>query len=414
VTTEESCVIVGAGLAGGNAAVAARENGFTGRIILIGAEADPPYNRPPLSKGYLRGEEQFDEVRSRPDGEYNKQGVELRTGVQAVAIDAGSKTVRLADGDEVKYTSLVVATGGRNRRPKIPGIDLDGVLQLRARADSDRIRDAARTAGPAVVVGLGFIGSEVAASLRTIGCEVTAIEAEKWPLARVLGEDVGQRLAAMHRSNGVELVLGDGVEAFEGDGGKLNAVRTKSGKRLPCGFAVVGLGIEPELGLLEAAGAKLDNGVLVDEFCRTSIPGVVAAGDCANRHHPLFERRMRLEHWNNADRMGTVAGANVAGKKQAFDDVPSFWSDQYQEKIEYVGHHDRFDRLVFRGDVAGRHFFGFYIAADIVQAVVTMGYSDDIVEPLEKLIRYRKPIPDNRLADERAGFEELTSPQPRS
>lgn len=402
-------VIIGAGLAGGNAAVAARKNGFAGPITLIGAEDDPPYDRPPLSKGYLRGEVTFGDLPFRPESEYEKNAIELRTGVQVGAIDPRRGTVKLVAGGELPYSSLIVATGGRNRRPPIPGIDLDGVLQLRRRAESDRIREAAKSGGRAVVVGLGFIGSEVTASLRMLGCEVAAIELEQWPLARVLGKEVGLQLAEMHRAHGVELALGDGVESFEGAAGRLAAVRTKSGRRLACDFAVVALGIEPEVDLLRAAGADIDNGVLVDERCQTSLPGIFAAGDCANRIHPLFGYRIRTEHWNNADRMGRFAGRNAAGKNQVFDDVPSFWSDEYDENIEYVGHHVRFDRLVVRGELAARRFFGFYIENDIVQAVVAMGYLDAIVEPLEKLIRHRRPIADGLLSNDPEKLAELVA-----
>jgi 3-phenylpropionate/trans-cinnamate dioxygenase ferredoxin reductase subunit len=403
-------VVIGAGLAGGNAAIAARKNGFAGRITLIGAEADPPYNRPPLSKGYLRDEETFGDIQCRPESHYAKHAIELRKGVRVKAIDPGRRKVHLEGGeDELPYSSLIVATGGRNRRPPIPGIDLDGVLQLRGRPESDRIREAAKSRGRAVVVGLGFIGSEVTASLRMLGCEVAAIELEQWPLARVLGGQVAQQLAEMHKAHQVELALGDGVESFEGESGRVTAVRTKAGRRLACDFAVVALGIEPEVDLLKSAGADIDNGVLVDERCQTSLPGVFAVGDCANRIHPLFGRRIRTEHWNNADRMGRVAGCNVAGKNQLFDDVPSFWSDQYDENIEYVGHHVRFDRLVVRGDLTERKFFGFYIENRIVQAVVAMGYSDAIVEPLEKVIRHRQPIPDERLSDESVQIADLVA-----
>jgi 3-phenylpropionate/trans-cinnamate dioxygenase ferredoxin reductase subunit len=316
------------------------------------------------------------------------------------AIEAGRQIVQLDSGEQLSYSSLIVATGGRNRRPQIPGIDLEGVLQLRRREDSDRIREAANSGGRAVVIGMGFIGSEVAASLRMLGCEVSAVELEQWPLARALSEEVGRELGGMHRAHGVELVLGDGIESFLGADGRLRSVRTRSGRVLDCDFAVIALGIEPEVDLLKAAGADVDNGVLVDERCRTSLPTVFAAGDCANRIHPLFGRRMRIEHWNNADRMGRFAGRNAAGRDLVFDDVPSFWSDQYDEKIEYIGHHVHFDRMVVRGDLAARKFFGFYIENDIIQAVVAMGYSDAIVEPVEELIRYRHPFPDERLSDD--------------
>ena len=367
---------------------------------MIGAEPDPPYDRPPLSKGYLRGEEDFSHIQSRPESEYSKYAIELRKSTRVSAIEAGRQMVQLDSGEQLSYSSLIVATGGRNRRPQIPGIDLEGVFQLRKREDSDRIHEAANSGGRAVVIGMGFIGSEVTASLRMLGCEVSAVELEQWPLARALSEEVGRELGEMHRAHGVELVLGDGIESFLGADGLLRSVRTRSGRVLDCDFAVIALGIEPEVDLLKAAGADIDNGVLVDERCRTSLPSVFAAGDCANRIHPLFGRRMRIEHWNNADRMGRFAGRNAAGRDLVFDDVPSFWSDQYDEKIEYIGHHVHFDRMVVRGDLAARKFFGFYVENDIIQAVVAMGYSDAIVEPVEKVIRYRHPIPDERLSDD--------------
>jgi 3-phenylpropionate/trans-cinnamate dioxygenase ferredoxin reductase subunit len=404
---DQDLIVIGAGIGGGNAAVAARKNGFAGRIRLIGAEPDPPYDRPPLSKGYLRGEEDFSHIQSRPESEYAKYEIDLRKSTRVAAIEAGRRVVRLDSGEQLSYSSLIVATGGRNRRPRIPGIDLDGVLQLRRREDSDRIRQAAKSGGRAVVIGLGFIGSEVTASLRMLGCEVAAVELERWPLARALSEEVGRQLAEMHKAHGVELVLGDGVDSFQGTDGRLRSVRTTSGRVLNCDFAVIGLGIEPEVDLLKAAGADIDDGVLVDERCRTSLPSVFAAGDCANRIHPLFGRRMRIEHWNNADRMGRFAGRNAAGKDKVFDDVPSFWSDQYDEKIEYIGHHVHFDRMVVRGDLAARKFFGFYIENGIIQAVVAMGYSDAIVEPVEKLIRYRQPIPEERLSDDPVQMAEM-------
>ena len=274
-------VIIGAGLAGATAAVTLRDDGFDGEIQLIGAEPQLPYNRPPLSKGYLRGEERLEDQLVNPPGIYAEKSIRLGLGTRAMAIDATKKHVEVEDGERIAYDRLLVATGGRNRSVSIPGAELDGVLQLRTVEESDRIRARAQRGRRAVVVGLGFIGSEVAASLRQLGVEVTALAPDRAPLARVLGGDVGEVLAAIHREKGVELVLGDSVAAFEGSG-RVERVRATSGRVVECDFVVAGIGIVPNTELLAAAGARVDNGVLVDEHCRTSLPDVYAAGDVTN------------------------------------------------------------------------------------------------------------------------------------
>src|SRR5262245_44658166 len=275
-------VIIGAALAGATAAVTLRDEGFDGEIQLIGAERQLPYNRPPLSKGYLRGEERLENQLVNPPGIYAERGIQLRLGTRATAIDAEKKHVEAEDGERIAYDRLLVATGGRNRPVSIPGAELDGVLQLRTVEESDRIRARAQRGRKAVVVGLGFIGSEVAASLRQLGVEVTALAPDRAPpLARVLGGEVGDVLGAIHREKGVELVLGDSVAAFEGSG-RVERVRSTSGRLIECDFVVAGIGIVPNTELLSAAGARVDNGVLVDEHCRTSLPDVYAAGDVTN------------------------------------------------------------------------------------------------------------------------------------
>jgi 3-phenylpropionate/trans-cinnamate dioxygenase ferredoxin reductase subunit len=389
-TTPETVVIVGASLAGGTAAFAAREAGFEGRILLIGAEPHLPYGRPPLSKSYLRGEGGLEDYIVRPEPDYGANRIETLLSTRVTAIDALRHRVVLDGGDEVEYSRLVVATGGRNRSLPLPGHDLPGVLALRTIEDSDAIREAAAKSRRVVVAGMGFIGSEVAASLRTLGLEVTAVAGALLPLERVLGPEFGQVLATMHREHGTELVIGEEVAAFEGSG-RVERVRTRSGRILECDFVVTGFGIQPNLELLQEAGARIDNGVVVDEYCGTSLPDISAAGDVANRYHPLFKERMRLEHWNNGDRQGRIAGQNVAGRPEAYSDIPSFWSDQYEEKIEYVGHHTRYDQLVIRGDTGRRSFFAYYLLAGVVRAVATMGQGDDVVPTLEKQVL--QPLP---------------------
>jgi 3-phenylpropionate/trans-cinnamate dioxygenase ferredoxin reductase component len=406
-------VIVGAALAGASAAAALREGGFAGELTLIGAEPLMPYNRPPLSKGYLRGQDRFEDQLVNPPAYYAEHGITLRLGVRADAIDATRRIVSLERGDEVPYDRLLVATGGRNRTLTTPGADLPGIFQLRTVEDCDRIRAAAKPGRRAVVIGMGFIGSEVAASLRQMGIEVTAVEGHPVPLARVLGPEVGAVLAGIHREKGVELVLEDSVAVFEG-AGRVERVRTTKGRVLPCDFVVAGIGIVPNAELLAAAGATVDNGVLVDEHCRTSLPDVYAAGDVANHLHPVFGR-LRVEHWNNGYRQGRAAARAMLDGAEPYDYMHSFWSDQYEHVVEYIGFAPTWDRLVFRGDPAGRKFLGFYLKDGVVRAAMGLDRGGDPEDPkgdselavVAGLIRDRVPADPGRLADESVDLKRL-------
>jgi 3-phenylpropionate/trans-cinnamate dioxygenase ferredoxin reductase component len=401
-------VIVGASLAGGTAAAALREGGFDGEILLIGAENRLPYHRPPLSKGYLRGEDRFEDQLVNPAAYYAGHDIHLRLGVRASAIHPQRKVVALDGGEEVAYDRLLVATGGRNRTLTTPGSDLPGIFQLRTVEDCDRIRASAKPGRRAVVVGLGFIGSEVAASLRQMGLEVSAVEGHSVPLARVLGPEVGAVLAGLHREKGVELALEDTVAAFEG-ADRVQRVRTRKGRVLECDFVVAGIGIVPNAELLAAAGAAVDNGVLVDEHCRTSLPDVYAAGDVANHLHPIFGR-LRVEHWNNGVRQGRAAAQAMLGGSQPYDYLHSFWSDQYEHVLEYVGHAAAWDRLVFRGDPASRKFLAFYVKDGIVRAAVGLDRGGDPEDPtsqselkaVAELIRTRALVDPARLVADHA------------
>jgi 3-phenylpropionate/trans-cinnamate dioxygenase ferredoxin reductase subunit len=402
----ERIVIIGASLTGATAAATLREEGFDGAIDLIGAEAQLPYNRPPLSKEYLRGQARFDDQLVKPAGYYAEQRITLRLGVRASAVDSGRKVVELEGGEQLPYDRLLVATGGRNRALSGPGTAMAGLFQLRTVEDCDRIRAAAHAGARVVVVGLGFIGSEVAASLRQLGLEVAAVEGHPVPLARVLGEEVGAVLAEIHRENGVDLALGDSVAAFEG-GTKVERVRTRNGRRLECDLVVAGIGISPNSELLAASGAAVDNGVLVDERCRTSLPDVYAAGDVANHLHPVFGR-LRVEHWNNGYQQGRAAARSMLGRGAPYDYLHSFWSNQYEHVIEYVGFAARWDRLVFRGRPESRTFLGFYLSDGVVRAAVGLNRGGDPEDPKDdgelkavaSLIRKRVPIDPARLADE--------------
>ncbi len=402
----ERIVIVGASLSGGTAAASLREGGFDGEIHLLGEESHLPYNRPPLSKGYLRGEERFADQLVHPEGTYAERDITLRLGRRAIGIDPQRKIVRLNGGAEIPYDRLLVTTGGRNRSLSVPGADLQGIFQLRTVEDCDRIRAAARPGSHAVVIGLGFIGSEVTASLRQLGVEVVAVEGHPVPLARVLGKEVGAVLADIHREKGVELILEDSVAAFEG-AGTVERVRTKKGRMLECGLVIAGIGIAPNSELLAAAGAAVDNGVLVDERCRTSLPDVYAAGDVANHLHPIFGR-LRVEHWNNGQHQGRAAARSMLGVAEPYAYVHSFWSDQYEHVIEYVGFAADWDRLVFRGRPQGRKFLGFYMKNGIVRAAVGLNRGGDPEDPkpdgelraAASLIRGRVPVDPVTLANE--------------
>lgn len=402
----ERFVIIGASLAGASAAAALREGGFDGTVELIGAEPQLPYNRPPLSKGYLRGQERFEDQLVNPADYYTQHDIKLRLGVRVTRVDPGRKVVGLDGGEEVPYDRLLVATGGRNRTLTTPGAELPGIFQLRTVEDCDRIRAVARSGARAVVIGLGFIGSEVSASLRQMGLAVTAIEGHPVPLARVLGNEVGTVLAEIHREKGVELVMEDAVAAFEG-AGRLERLRTKGGRTLECDLVVAGIGIEPNSELLAGAGAAVDNGILVDALCQSSLPGVYAAGDVANHLHPLFGR-LRVEHWNNGSQQGRAAARTMLGGTQPYDYLHSFWSDQYEHLLEYVGYAAHWDRVVFRGDPGSRKFLGFFLKDGTVRAAVGLNRGGDPEDAktegelklVAKLIRARVPVDPKRLADE--------------
>ena len=402
----ERFVIIGASLAGASAAAALREGGFDGTVELIGAEPQLPYNRPPLSKGYLRGQERFEDQLVNPADYYTQHDIKLRLGVRVTRVDPGRKVVGLDGGEEVPYDRLLVATGGRNRTLTTPGAELPGIFQLRTVEDCDRIRAVARSGARAVVIGLGFIGSEVSASLRQMGLAVTAIEGHPVPLARVLGNEVGTVLAEIHREKGVELVMEDAVSAFEG-AGRLERLRTKGGRTLECDLVVAGIGIVPNSELLAGAGAAVDNGILVDALCQSSLPGVYAAGDVANHLHPLFGR-LRVEHWNNGFQQGRAAARTMLGGTQPYDYLHSFWSDQYEHLLEYVGYATHWDRVVFRGDPGSRKFLGFFLKDGTLRAAMGLNRGGDPEDAktegelklAAKLIRARVPVDPKRLADE--------------
>lgn len=393
-----SVVIVGASVAGGTAAATLRQEGFDGELVLIGAEPHPPYERPPLSKSFLRDETSFEDALVQPTAFWTEQGVDTRFGVEALAIDPAARNVTLADGDVVPFERLLIATGSRNRRFPIPGIDLPGVHELRSVDDAIAIKARIDPGRRAVVCGMGFIGSEVAASLRERGMEVTVIDSGSVPLQRVLGPEVGGVLEGIHRDHGIRMIHRDRVAAFEGTG-RVEQVLTAGGMAVECDFAVLGLGVEPVTELAERAGVRVDDGIVTDERCRTDLDGIYAAGDVSNHFHPVFGRHLRVEHWENAIKQGRAAALAMLGRGEAYQPVHWFWSDQYGHNLQYAGHHHEWDDLVVRGSLEGRSFVAFYLLAGRVQAAVSLDRPRDVHRAM-RLIRSGGGVDPARLRDE--------------
>jgi 3-phenylpropionate/trans-cinnamate dioxygenase ferredoxin reductase component len=391
-------VIVGASLAGGTAAATLREEGFDGRVILIGEELTPPYERPPLSKEYFRGEVPFADALVRPEDFYASNAIETRFGTRAKRMDPIDKTIELSDADRIHYDKLLIATGSRNRRFPIPGLDLEGIYDLRTIEDCDRIKKETSPGRRAAVVGMGFIGSEVASSLRQMAVDVVAVEGSKFPLARVLGEDVGHVMEHIHRDHGVEMIFEDRVSGFEGTD-HVECVVTQGGRRIDCDFAVVGVGVEPVTELVTGTGIDVDNGIVVDEYCRTNIDGIFAAGDVTNHYHPVFRQRMRVEHWHNALNQGAAAARNMMGRASVYDEIHWFWSDLYDHNLQYAGFHRGWDELVVRGSMENRDFIAFYVKEGIVAAAVGMNRGRDVRRTMS-LIRQRTVADPSQLADD--------------
>jgi len=365
-TGTKPMVIVGGGKAGGTAAATLRDEGFGGRVVIISQEPGIPFGRPPLSKTYLRSEEDLKDWYVRPADWYEAHDVELLTHTGATAIDAAAHMLVLDSGRELGYQKALIATGGRNRRLEIPGAELPGIYYLRTVADCDAIKREAEAGRRAVVVGMGFIGCEVAASLTQLGVRVTSLFPGTNPLERVLGEQIGALIGSIHRSSGVRLLAGAQVAAYEGTE-RLEAVVTAAGDRVACDFAVVGVGIDPDVPTV--AGVAQENGILVDELCRTSAADIYAAGDVANHLHPVLGR-VRVEHYNSAEHHGAAAARSMLGSAAPFDYIHNFWSDQYEHTLQYVGHATNWDDFAVRGSLQEGKLVGFYLLAGVVQAAV--------------------------------------------
>jgi 3-phenylpropionate/trans-cinnamate dioxygenase ferredoxin reductase subunit len=405
--TEQTFVIVGASLAGAKAAEALREHGFDGRVVLVGAEEDRPYERPPLSKEYLRGEAGRERIYVHGESFYGENAIELRLGRLATGLDTERQELELDDGERVRYDRLLLATGAEPRRLAIPGAELAGVHYLRSVADADRLRERLGRAGRVVVVGAGWIGAEVAAAARQGGGEVTIVAPEDVPLARVLGPEVGGVYRDLHAGHGVRMLMGTGVESFAG-AGAVERVRTADGQEIDCDLVVVGVGAQPRTALAERAGLAVENGIVVDEHLRTGVPNVFAAGDVANAQHPFYADSIRVEHWDNALHQGPLAARNMLGAAESYDRLPYFFSDQYDAGMEYTGFARTWDRVVFRGDPASREFIAFWLTGERVVAGMNMNVWD-VVDPIQRLIRERVAVEDRRLRDPDVPLEHLAA-----
>jgi 3-phenylpropionate/trans-cinnamate dioxygenase ferredoxin reductase subunit len=370
-------VVVGASLCGATTVAGLRAEGFDGRIVLVGAEEHPPYERPPLSKEYLRGEEPFEKALIRPPEWYAENDVDLRTGTRAVQIRPKTSAVILAGGESLPYDALLIATGSRNRRLDVPGAELPGVFDLRRAGDADRIRAAADGGARVVCVGMGFIGAEVAASLRSLGNDVTVVEVFETTLFRILGPEIGMALEGVHRDHGVVMHFNEAVARFEGDG-RLERVVTSGGKHIEADVAVVGVGTEPATEIMAGTGLDQGSGIPVDATLRTEIPAVFAAGDVARHDHPVFGP-MRVEHFDNAIKMGEHVARSMLGKSESFDDPHWFWSDQYDSQVQMAGFAPTWDRMVVRGSIEKRSFCAFLLDRDgVVRSTVSLDWKRDV------------------------------------
>jgi 3-phenylpropionate/trans-cinnamate dioxygenase ferredoxin reductase subunit len=404
----EPFVIAGAGLAGAKAAEALRAKGYDGRIVLVGMEEHRPYERPPLSKGYLIGKDEREKAFVHPEAWYAEHEVELRTGSRVVAIDRGAHQVRLADASRLGYAKLLLATGASPRHLPVLGGNADQVVYLRSIDDSERLRALFGRISRLVVIGAGWIGLEASAAARGAGVEVTVVESAALPLLRVLGPQMGQVFADLHRRNGVDLRFGEAVGEITTEGGYATGVRLRDGSVLPTEAVLVAVGVEPNTQLAEDAGLPVDDGVLVDAALRTEDPDIFAAGDVARAEHPRYGKRIRVEHWANALNQPEVAAAGMLDQEAVYDRLPYFYTDQYDLGMEYLGYvePDGYDKLVTRGDPAGGEFIAFWTAGGRVLAGMNVNVWD-VSDGIRALIESGAAVDLGALADPGTPLESL-------
>ena len=414
MSNSDPIVIVGGSLTAARAIEAIRESDQETPIVVVGKENRLPYERPPLSKGVMLGNDPEDVAFTHPREWYDDNNVELRLGITADRLDTANRTVTLSDGSELGYGSILIATGSGLRKLDVPGTDLADVFYLRSMTDSEKIRARLVAGSDVVIIGAGWIGLEIAAAARHHGAEVTMIEPQATPLIGVVGEQIGTWFADLHRSHGVTLRLGDGVERLEGEDGKVTTVVTSSGERLPADTVVIGVGIRPNTRLAEDAGLEVDNGIVVDEALRASAEGVYAAGDVANWYNPTLETRLRVEHWANAQDGGYAAGQSIVGKDVHYGPIPFFFSDQYDVGLEYSGYVPRGTdaEVVLRGDPKSNEFMAFWVvpAGGGVRVLAGMHVNMwDTMDAVQALVRDRTSVDRARLADPDIALTDVAS-----
>jgi 3-phenylpropionate/trans-cinnamate dioxygenase ferredoxin reductase component len=411
---EPTFVIIGASLAGAKAAETLRAEGFTGRVVLVGEEIERPYERPPLSKGYLLGSDLRDKAFVHDENWYATNGVELLTGRRATALDPRGHTVTLDGVEPLQYDKLLLATGSRVRILDVTGADLRDVRYLRTIDQADALLAALRTGGSVVVVGAGWIGLEVAAAARSHGCPVTVVETDRLPLRRVLSDEVAAVFRDLHIAHGVEFRFGAGVREFGDLGDRLTSVVLDDDTELPADTAVVGIGIRPATELAETAGLAVEDGIVTDEALRTSDPDIYACGDAAASWHPLLQTRVRVEHWANALNGGPAAARSMLGQPVTYDRLPYFFSDQYDLGMEYSGYlrPRGYRQVVFRGDPTVAHgrspeFLAFWLDGDDRVLAGMNANVWDVTDPIQRLIRSRRPVDPARLSNSDVSLDDV-------
>jgi 3-phenylpropionate/trans-cinnamate dioxygenase ferredoxin reductase component len=406
---QETFVVVGGGLAAAKAVEALRERGYSGRLVLIGEEEHRPYERPPLSKGYLGGKTEREKVFAHPENWYEEHDVELRLGRRVVAIDRGHRQLRLADGTRVGYTKLLLATGASPRRLPLLGANADQVVQLRTLDDSDQLKDLFGRIQRLAVVGAGWIGLEAAAAARTAGVEVTVVEQASAPLIGALGPEMGAVFADLHRRHGVDLRLDEQIAEITTEGGYATGLRLRGGEVLAADAILVGVGAAPNDQLAKDADLEAEDGVLVDASLRSSDPAIFAAGDVARALHPRYGRRIRVEHWANALNQPAVAAAGMLGEQAEYSRLPYFFSDQYDLGMEFVGlvEPGGYDSVVTRGDPAGGEFIAFWLSGGRVVAGMNVNVWD-VVDPIRALIEGGQVVDQARLTDPAVPLDSVT------
>lgn len=402
-------LIVGGGMAGAHCASELRKRGADGDVVLVGREPHPPYERPPLSKEYMRGESSTEDAYVHPPEWYGENDVELMTGTNVMSLDAGERVARLQSKEEISFEKALIATGADVNILRVDGTELEGIHYLRTFKTSDEIQEEAAGADHVVLIGGSFIGTEVAASLTAKGKRCTIVMMEEVATSMAFGDEVGRYFHDVLESNGVELVAGEQLDAFVGEG-RVSGVRTKSGKEIEGDVAVVGVGVHPDVRLAEKAGIEVDNGIVCDERLRTSAEGIYAAGDLCSYQSVVHGRRLRVEHWDVALQQGQYAAGAMLGEEKPYDVVPYFFSDLADwTSLEYVGPAERWDEIVWRGDRDASEFSAWYLDGGKLAAALAVGRSEDLTHA-RRLIESGADVSGARdtLADVASGLESVS------